>query len=188
MIHFDKDEVIVKEIRGPKAAILLRILLVAALAILPLVLVNLFPASAYSFIVIKGSSKAFFIFAYSIWLLLVWVDFFVWWMRYCLHMIVLTDSRIFDLTKKLPFRRDVVSVRLEDIEDIKILYKNRLSRMSQIGKLTIVTAGSMYPVREISFDTVFEPESVRQLILNAQRVRRDKIATVTFQRQEVTGK
>src|SRR3989338_5121724 len=91
-----------------------------------LILIALLPPVAYSFLksfvsfTVSAQSASLLFFAYFIFLTILWNIAFIFWTDYYLDMWILTDKRLIDVEQKGLFAREVSSLRLDRIQDIKM--------------------------------------------------------------------
>ena len=104
-------------------------------------------------------------FAYSIWLLTLWIFIFIEWTDYYLDLWVITNKRILDVEQMGFFRREVTSFGYDYIQDITIETKGFIQTMLKFGTLHIQTAGHN---KEILIRDASNPENARALILDLQ--------------------
>ena len=105
------------------------------------------------------------LFAYSVFLSILWIIFFIEWTDYHLDLWVITDRRIIDAEQKGFFHREVTSFRFEQIQDITTETKGILETFLKYGDLHIQTAGHL---REIFIKDADMPEEAKNLILSLQ--------------------
>jgi hypothetical protein len=180
MIHLDKDEHVIHEIRRPRVLILVNMATMVLLAFLPLLLYPRIVNGLYRAFEIHGSIQLFFLFLYCVWLLLLWMIFFAWWIDYYLTVWILTDSRIFCIRRTGLVTRVMTSYRLEDIAEANVIYPNVFSRSCGIGNLAIHSFPKDSLIAEEIFTGAFEPEKARDLIKESSRLRKEKFSTVSF--------
>jgi len=106
------------------------------------------------------------VFAYSVYLILLWVFFFIEWTDYYLDVWVVTDKRIVDIEQKGFFHREITSFNYEQIQDITIETRGFIETLFKFGTLHVQTAGIG---RDIIIKDAASPEIARLLILNLQR-------------------
>ena len=100
------------------------------------------------------------------WLLIVWMMLFTVWTNYYLDIWIVTDKRIINIDQIHLFRRDVSTLRVERVQDIKVEVHGLFATIFNFGNLQVQTAGpeaNFYLIRGIA-----NPDIVRNVIL--QRV------------------
>ncbi len=100
------------------------------------------------------------------WLLIVWMMLFTVWTNYYLDIWIVTDKRIINIDQIGLFRRDVSTLRVERVQDIKVETHGFFATIFNFGNLQVQTAGpeaNFYLIRGIA-----NPDMVRNAIL--QRV------------------
>lgn len=104
-------------------------------------------------------------FAYSVWFFILWMIFFIEWTDYYLDFWVITNRRIVDAEQIGFFRRQVVSLGYEQIQDITVETKGFIRTIFNFGTLHIQTAGER---NDIVISDAHFPEDARSLILKLQ--------------------
>lgn len=104
-------------------------------------------------------------FAYSLYLLVLWVFFFIEWTDYYLDVWVVTDKRIVDIEQKGFFNREITSFNYAQIQDITIETRGFIQTLLRFGTLHVQTAGIG---RNILIEDASNPEAARLLILGLQ--------------------
>jgi hypothetical protein len=108
--------------------------------------------------------NAFFIFVYSLLLILVWIYTFVAWTDYFVDTWIITDSRVIDFELKGMFNKDVVSVRLENVEDVKVKVNGLIEHWLKIGDISLQTAATD---KEFIIRGIYNPDGVKAKIFEA---------------------
>ena len=167
MIVFEEGEKVVKVVRRHYLVVVFMVLAAAFAALAPLIIYFLLfsrfvPLEPSIKDVAENIISEWKAFAYSTWLLLVWVVFFVEWTDYYLDLWIITDKRIIDVEQKGFFHREVTSFRFEQIQDITVETKGFIETLLKFGTLHIQTAGHN---REIVIKDAHYPEDARALIL-----------------------
>src|SRR3989344_7704288 len=106
------------------------------------------------------------VFAYSVYLILLWVFFFIEWTDYYLDVWVVTDKRIVAIEQKGFFHREITSFNYEQIQDITIETRGFIETLFKFGTLHVQTAGIG---RDIIIKDAASPEIARLLILGLQQ-------------------
>lgn len=133
-------------------------------AIVPIMaFISLLPSSAVKEII--SPFLALIVFALSAWLLMLWIIFFIFWTNYYLDVLVITNKRIIDIEQHGLFARDLVEVRLEHIQDIKVEVFGVVASMLDFGNIIIQTAGQS---KEIIVKGINHPDLVRKTISKQQ--------------------
>ncbi len=170
MIMFEEGEQIIKVIRRHYLVLVPEIFTLVLLAIAPLAIYAVLVSGFIPLnIDIKDFVRSFFeewkAFAYSVWLLLLWIFFFVSWTDYYLDLWVITDRRIIDVEQKGFFHREVTTFMYGHIQDITVETRGFVETMFKFGTLHVQTAGHN---REILIRDAHDPEEARSLILRLQ--------------------
>lgn len=177
MIHLDVQESVLFEVRRHPFRVYLNMFLVVVLAVLPLIVSIAVPNSIAEKFVFESNPMFFFVFCYSVWLLLLWTAYFFWWISHYAHAWIVTDSRIFDLTRHSN-SGDILSYRLEDVEEVKVPHDARFVPIGNIELYTKTENGLSY--KSVLLNVPY-PRSIQEKIVAAQKNRRDKSATVIFE-------
>lgn len=96
------------------------------------------------------------------WLLLLWILFFIAWTNYYLDVLVITDKRVIDIEQVGLFSRDVATIPIANIQDVKFEVKGIIPTMLHFGDLHIQTAGA---AREVVLQSIQDPEKVKATIM-----------------------
>lgn len=99
--------------------------------------------------------------AYSLWLTVLWILFYIEWTDYYLDVWLVTNARVIDIDHEGLFARTVSTVRLEDIEDITTEAIGILATVFKFGVITLQTAGSQ---NEFFLRDAANPEYARKVI------------------------
>ena len=121
------------------------------------------PALLQSFIPFLGG---LFFFAYSLWLVAVWILGFVAWTNFYLDVWIITNQRVIDIEQKGFFHREVASCHLEDVQDITTNIAGLIPTLLNYGDLRIQTAGES---REFLLTLAARPDFVKQKINEAKQ-------------------
>jgi hypothetical protein len=111
-----------------------------------------------------GEVISFLIFAYSLFLSIIWIFLFISWTDYFVDVWIVTDSRIVDFELKGLFHKDVASVRLDDIQDVKVIVNGIIESWLKIGNISVQTAGAD---KEFVIKGVCEPDKMKLKIMEA---------------------
>ncbi|HEY4496690.1 MAG TPA: PH domain-containing protein [Candidatus Paceibacterota bacterium] len=166
MINLEEEEKILLEQRrhwfviGTTGAIMFGVIL--APIIFVIVILGAFPEITAFFEDIKFIWIAvFFILS---WTLIMWVSFFIAWTDYYLDVLIVTNKRVVDVEQRGLFRRDLATVPLQNIQDIKIEINGLIPTLLRFGNLHIQTAGVS---KEVLIKDIKEPTEVKKIILSA---------------------
>ncbi len=110
------------------------------------------------------STSLFFFFVYSLLCSLGWVYVFVFWTDYFIDAWIVTDKRVVDFELNGLFHKDTVSVRLENIQDIKVEVRGLLHHLLGSGDMHIQTAGTN---KEFVIHNVKNPPEMKKIIMGA---------------------
>lgn len=130
------------------------LILVAALAIYP-DLGNVISQPKFSTaLMVFGSS----------WLLVLWIFFFVAWTDYYLDVLVVTNKRLIDVEQRGLFKRDIATIPLKNIQDVKVEINGFIRTMLKFGEIHIQTAGFS---KELVIKDIDAPQTVKQVVMSA---------------------
>ena len=166
MINLEEGEKIILEARrhwfimGTTGSFLF--LLAIAPIILGIVLAYVFPETS----IVAGNPKfiALLSFFGVSWLLAIWIIFFMSWTDYYLDVLVITNKRLIDIEQKGFFRRNIATVPLGNIEDVKIEIAGPIRTFLKFGDIDVQTAGLS---KELQIKNINLPAVVKQTILSA---------------------
>ncbi|HBA46116.1 MAG: hypothetical protein UW01_C0015G0001 [Candidatus Nomurabacteria bacterium GW2011_GWA2_43_66] len=153
-----------------------------------IILVALFPFVAYlllgSLISFSPSSQSVysFLFFYFILLVILWNIGFMLWTDYYLDMWILTDKRLIDVEQKGLFSREVSSLRLDRIQDIKSEVLGLVHTFMGMGSVHVQTAGSE---KEFVIHNIKKPEQVKEFILSAYNKQMEETKTAQAENETV---
>jgi len=167
IIQLEPEEQILYEVRKHPFAFYVQIMGMMIFALVPPLLYEL--ANAFLVKPILYEVKPLFIFGYLIFLLFLWMSVFISWTDYFLDTWIVTNRRVIDFDLQGLFSRDIVSVRLENIQDVKIKISGIIATWLKIGKMEIQTAGE---AREFSITNAYKPEEAKAIIMRAMESKR----------------
>jgi len=170
MIKLEEGEHIIKIVRRHYFVMLTSLVTVSLVAVLPLVLLEMImsgfiPVEGNLGTILTDALSEWKFFAYSLWLLLLWIAFFIEWTDYYLDVWIITDRRIVDVEQKGFFNREVTSFLYRNIQDITVETRGLIPTLLNFGTLHVQTAGQH---REILIRSAACPEDVRSTILALQ--------------------
>lgn len=170
-LGLDPGETIVLEVRRHWFVFLWNIILAIFFAVLPPIIFAIavaalpIPEELAAFI---GNYFSVLLFAYSIWLLFVWLVLFIQWTNYYLDVWHITQKRIIHVNQKGIFHREVSNLRFDKIQDISIEVRGFLQTFFNYGNLQVQTAAedsSSFYMQHAS-----KPEEVRRIIFSRHNV------------------
>ncbi len=129
---------------------------IIGIGILPFIVI----AFVAPFIAANPAVPAFFT---AVWLLAIWMMFFTVWTNYYLDIWIVTDKRIINIDQVYLFKRNISTLRVERVQDIKIEVHGFFATFFDFGNIQIQTAGpeaSFYLIKGIP-----NPSNVRNAIL-----------------------
>jgi uncharacterized membrane protein YdbT with pleckstrin-like domain len=159
MIPFDDNEEIIIELRRHWFSILNYVVILFLAAIAPAI-AGVFLVRFFE-IVMTQQLLILSLFLWSIWLIGAWVMLFIEWTDFYLDMWIVTNKRVIDINQKGLFNREMATVRIEHIQDVKIEVSGIIPTFLQLGNIHLQTAGE---IREFSLDSAYKPEIAKQVI------------------------
>lgn len=96
------------------------------------------------------------------WELAIWMTFFTALTNYYLDMLVITNKRVLDVDQIGLFSRDLATVPIKNIQDVKIEIKGIIATLFGYGNIHIQTAGS---APEVIIRGIKKPKMVKDMIL-----------------------
>ena len=172
-IRLEDDEEILLKTRRHWFILASRLAIFGVLALAPLVIILLVPTLLSELAVSFNGYTAPIVFAYSMWLLLLWIGIFNVWTNYYLDVLIVTDRRVIVTDQKGSWRRYVASFRLERMQDINIEIDGFLATLLDFGTLDVETAG--HGDAEFHVNGMPNPREIKATILGAGdgRINRD---------------
>jgi len=161
--HVQPDETILIKLRKHWFLLLrenIGILFAGVLPIVVLAIISTFDSFSLSQI----APPAVWTFSVSLWLLIVWMSLASVWTNYFLDTWIVTDRRIIYIEQVALFRRKVVTLRIERIQDVTDEMHGVIETLLGFGTLRIQTAG---PTGEYTvIEGIPHPDKVRNRILD----------------------
>ncbi|QSH39454.1 hypothetical protein JXR01_00355 [Candidatus Kaiserbacteria bacterium] len=109
---------------------------------LPVILVGIVPFILVIFLAPYISvHPALATFLTAVWLLVIWMMIFTIWTNYYLDIWIVTDKRIININQLHLFRREVSTLRIERVQDIKVETHGFFATLFSFGNLQVQTAG-----------------------------------------------
>lgn len=159
-VSFEEGEHIILEVRKHWFVLLEHGILVIFLMFLPLVLYALIEALPIVFETDKSAS-AFFLFCYSVWLVILWVYIFFIWTDYYLDIWIITNKKIMAVEQLGLFRREISTLNLNMVQDVTTEVHGMIPTLLDFGDLQVETAGHSQIFR---INKIAKPGDVRQKI------------------------
>ncbi len=104
-------------------------------------------------------------FAYSIWIMSLWILFFIEWTDFYLDMWILTTDRVINVEQKGFFSREIITLRYHQVQDVTVEIHGIIPTWLKFGLIQIETAGES---RVIEMKNIQDPEFVKSLIIERQ--------------------
>ena len=162
-MQLGEGEKVIVVIRKHWLVFSLTVLAVGLGALLPLLLFAFLPAGTLRVFFGAGAASAGAFLSYA-WLLCLWVVLFVNWTTYYLDVWVVTNRRIVSIDQRSLFNRDMITARLEKIQDIEVEVSGMLPTLFGYGTLHILTAGQDPDFR---IENAAHPYAAKEKILAA---------------------
>lgn len=159
MITLEENEHIVYEIRKHLFYFYAKMGMIASIVVLIPLFYYIFIASVG--LQVSGNFWKISVLGYLLFILLVWIYAFIAWTDYFLDTWIVTEKRIIDFELKGLFSRDIATVRIEDVQDLKITVVGFLNTFLKIGNISIQTAGSD---KEFMIKNARDPEEAKKAI------------------------
>jgi len=182
MIKLENNERIIKVVRKHWFSIVSDLFFVLLMAVAPAVFLIFFNSNIFQDIVLKNFELTFFL--YCVYLIFVWIISFVVWINYYLDIWVITNYRLVSVDQKTLFSREISSLRLENIQDVRIEVNGLIATFLRIGNIHVKTAAS---ASEFIIYKANDPEDVKQIIMQAYGEQAEK-ARVVLVENNVTQK
>lgn len=162
----DADEKVVVVIRKHWLIFTMRVLVLFIIALLPLIAYSFAPQESLEALseLISGNMA---LFAYLLFLLLIWLLVFIDFTTYFLDVWVVTNRRIIDVQQRTLFARDTTTLMLERIQDATVEVRGILATIFGFGTLTVHTAGEN---PDIVIHFAADPQTAKDRILECERL------------------
>lgn len=121
---------------------------------------------------LKNVTKEFWyisLFAYLVIILMAWIYAFISWTDYYLDTWIITDKKVVDFELHGLFARDITTVDLRNIQDVKIVVRGFINTFLKIGEINMQTAGTE---KEFVIKNVSDPEMAKEAIIRAMAAAR----------------
>lgn len=150
-MHLDSDETILRVIRKHPFYIILQTMVLAALAVLPEIIIWLLNFASRGLGLLTNGSVTFSsiisidlsAFLFNLWILSLWFIFVYRFTDYYLDKWVITNQRIISVDQRGFFAREVSSVRYDKIQDATVETVGLLATILNFGTIRVQTAGSI---------------------------------------------
>lgn len=106
--------------------------------------------------------KEIVLFVYLMYIIFIWISYFIIWTDYYLDTWLITNKRVIDIEQLSLFRREVISLRYDRIQDVTVITNGIIQTVLNFGKIHLQTAGER---RKIILHDAPNPEEVKQAIL-----------------------
>ncbi len=180
MIEIDDSEKIIRVVRKHWFILLGDIFVLIFFVAIPTLLffaLHLIPID--SIIHFAGNAifaQAFFFFS---WLFVVWMIGWNMWTDYYLDVLLITDSRIFDIEQKGLFRRTSSSFRIDKIQNVTVDQKGIIQTLLNFGTLQLETAGER---EDFIAHFIADPYEIKKFINELQDREEERSKLVHFEK------
>jgi uncharacterized membrane protein YdbT with pleckstrin-like domain len=161
-LSLESDEKILIQVRKHWFILAVQIFGLVGAALLPVVMYQL---AKYFVPAVMGTmvNTALVIYAYTAWLILLWMRVFSIWTNYYLDVWTLTNKRLVAVDQRGLFSRTTASFRLERLQDIFISVNGLIATFLDFGTLELQTAGEDTNFKEYGMPS---PGNLKALILS----------------------
>ncbi len=162
-MRFDDGEKMVTIIRKHWIMLVAAAFMIAVGIVFPFVLLNILPSGLFSGLssAAAGPTVAF---VYFLWLLFLWLALFTFWTNFYLNIWIITDRRIIDIVQRGLFSRELITARLEKVQDVTVDTEGILATVIGYGTIHIHTADEK---ADIIITNATHPNEAREKILSA---------------------
>ncbi len=176
IIQLEHNEHIVAIIRKHWFSIIIELVMMGFVALLP---VFAYPFLK-PFLFADITTQAFYVllYLYFVYVLAIWIIAFISWTDYYLDMWIVTNKRIVDIEQKSLFYREISSLRLERIQDVKVQVQGFLDTFLKMGTIYVQTAGVE---QEFKIPFAADPIEVKEVIMKAYTEASEKVKTVRIE-------
>ncbi len=176
MIKLEDNEKIIKVFRKHWLPISLELMSLFLVAIIPIILFSFLRNTLFFDLSLRN---AYFLFLlYTLFLIFIWILSAIIWLDFYLDMWVLTDKRLIDVEQKGLFSRDISSLRLDRIQDIKIETHGLVNTLLKIGDVHVQTASAQ---KEFLIRQINKPDLVKSSINTAHNLEMEKAKIVRLE-------
>ncbi len=142
MIEIADSEKIIRVVRKHWFVLLGDIVMLIFFVAIPVVALFAFHFLPFDSILrFEGSQAAASTFFFFAWIFIVWMIGWNMWTDYYLDVLIVTDSRIFDIEQHGLFRRTSSSFRIDKIQNVSVEQKGIIQTLLDFGTLRLETAG-----------------------------------------------
>ncbi len=120
-------------------------------------------------LVVDLHSAPLLVFIISAWLTLLWLILAATFADYYLDALIITSERLIDIEQLGFFSRDVATIPLGNIQDIKLVVSGFFPTLLHYGNLHVQTAGA---IKEVIIANLPHPEKLKEAILTARHIQK----------------
>lgn len=179
MIQLEKNEKIIAIFRKHWIALLGEIVGMGLMVFLPFLIFTMFYNSVFSYL--SSTSLFTLLFFYILLLIGIWIFGYVTWINHYLDMWILTDRRLIDIDQQGLFSREISSLHLEKIQDVKIEVHGVLRTLLKVGEVHVQTSAAQ---REFVIQDASHPQKLKHLIMRVHTDMLDRVRTVRIHTED----
>jgi hypothetical protein len=183
-LHLDPEETILIEVRKHWFVFFSYGLFLFVASIAPPIFYELIINFIKIDVPILGNFSSLTLFAYMLWLLILWMGFFIQWTNYYLDVWYVTEKRIIDINQQSMFHREISSLRLDKIQDLSINVRGFLATFLNFGDIHVQTAAE--DSDDFLMTNVSNPENIRQVIFSHHNKEAEKAHPLNNKTQDVS--
>ena len=176
-LNLAKNEKVKFEIRKHWFIIFVQAFLILLLSLVPLAFFAILKSS-YNFVP-SAEVTSLLRFLYSVWILFMWMGLFILWTDWYFDVWIVTNKRIIDIEQKGLFRRDIASLSLDQIQDIRIEVRGIINTLLGIGDVYVQTAGE---AREFTIRGARHPNKVRKILMEVYQKKIEEAKVVKIEK------
>lgn len=176
-LNLRENEKVKFEIRKHWFIIFVQAFLILLVTLAPIVFLSLLK-SFYDFIPLTETTSLL-RFLYSVWILFMWMGLFILWTDWYFDVWIVTNKRIIDIEQKGLFRRDIASLSLDRIQDIRVEVRGIINTLLGIGDVYVQTAGE---AREFTIRGARQPNKVRKILMEVYQKKIEEAKTVKIEK------
>ena len=153
----EEGEKVVLLLRQHRFAILAPLSFLAGLALIPTIVGLIFGP-----VIQDAGLVKLFLFATSLWFMMVWIAAFYYLMLYSLNTVIITDRRIIENEQLGVFNRKVSELHNYRVQDVSVYTIGVIETFFHFGDIVVQTAASE---RQFVFRRIPNPEKVKDAIM-----------------------
>lgn len=160
MVKLNPGEYVVAQVRRHPLLFIFESLFLVFFIIVPLIIFAFLSGFGQY---LNGEVFYLFTFFYSLILIFVLISFMTIFTNFYLDILIITSEKIIDIDQKRFFSREVATLMLENIEDIKVNVDGIIPSFLDYGDMTIQTSAE---AREFVIKGIPHPDETKRLIFD----------------------